>query len=226
MKKFGGPGRKKKCCLKRRCNSHQVSNPVVVGMKEHSTSDHHDSAFNEPKYLLEQGRKAYRIKGDGNCMYRAISYSISNDEENYSRIRLLLQRFENLNKELFRGVLTSINKPTIEEHITHMGIPNTWGTHVELLATATYYQVPVYTYVVDDTNLRWEVFKPLSSAIDLRYPITTGDGDSFTPCGHIELLYYPNSHYDSIVDCTTEECSTTEPPLQHSPLGDSSVIEV
>ena len=227
MKKFGGPGRKKKCCLNRRCNLHvhQISsvNPAVVGMKEHSTSDDHDNVFIEPKYLLEQGRKAYRIKGDGNCMYRAISYSMTNDEENYSSIRLLLQRFENLNKELFRGVLTSVNKPTIEEHITHMGMPNTWGTQVELFATATYYQVPVYTYVADNANLRWAVFKPLSNAENLQYPITI-DGKSFTPHSHFELLYYPNSHYDSIVDYTTEKPSTTEP--QFLPTCDSSVIQL
>ena len=89
-------------------------------------------------------KKVYVTKGDGNCMFRAISYLMTDDEENYSRIRLLLQRFEN--KELFRGVLTSVNEPTIEEHVTHMGMPNfTWDTHVdsELFATATYYQVPV-----------------------------------------------------------------------------------
>ena len=226
MKKFGGPGRKKKCCMNRR-NLHvpQVSNinPVVVGMKEHSTRDDHDNVFSEPKYLLEQGRKAYRIKGDGNCMYRAISYSMTDDEENYPSIRLLLQRFENLNKEIFREVLTSINKPTIEEHITHMGMPNTWGTQVDLFATATYYQVPVYTYVAEDTHLRWEVFKPLSNADNVHYPITM-DGKSFTPHSHFELLYYPNSHYDSIVDYTTEKPSTTEPQFQ--PSDDGSVIQV
>ena len=43
------------------------------------------------------------------------------------------------------------------------------------------------------------------------YPITM-DGESFTPQGHFELLYYPNSHYDSIEDNTTEKPSTTEPP--------------
>ena len=80
-----------------------------MGMKQHSTSDDHDSAFSEPKYLLEQGRKVYRIKADGNCMYRAVSYSMTNDEENYSSIRLLLQRFENLNKELFRGVYSPVS---------------------------------------------------------------------------------------------------------------------
>ena len=42
------------------------------------------------------------------------------------------------------------------------------------------------------------------------YPITM-DGESFTLYGHFELLYYPNSHYDSIADNTTEKPSTTEP---------------
>ena len=50
------------------------------------------------------------------------------------------------------------------------------------------------------------------------------DGESFTLHGHFELLYYPNSHYDSIIDNTTERPSTTEPQLQ--PSSDSSVIEM
>ena len=223
MKKFGGPGRKKKCCLKRRCNSQKVStNPVAVDRKERCHPTSKDHVFSEPKCLLEQGRKVYVIKGDGNCMFRAISYLMTGDEENYARTRLLLQRFENLNTGLFRGLLTSVNKPTIEEHVLHMGMPNAWGTHVELFATATYYQVPVYTYIVD-ANLRWEVFTPLSNPTNLRYPVTT-DGESFTPSSHFELLYYPNTHYDSIVDYATEKPSTTQPQLQAS--GDNSVIEV
>ena len=121
MKKFGGPGRKKKCCLKRRCNSQKVStNPVAVDGKERCHPTSKDHVFSEPKCLLEQGRKVYVIKGDGNCMFRAISYLMTGDEENYARIRLLLERFENLNTGLFRGLLTSVNKPTIEEHVLHM----------------------------------------------------------------------------------------------------------
>ena len=95
MKKFGGPGRKKKCCLKRRYNSQKVStNPVAVDGKERCHPTSKDHVFSEPKCLLEQGRKVYVIKGDGNCMFRAISYLMTGDEENYARTRLLLQRFE------------------------------------------------------------------------------------------------------------------------------------
>ena len=226
MKKFGGPGRKKKCCLKRHCNSQKTpnNNLVKVDGKEHCHSTSKHDVFSEPKCLLQQGRKVYVIKGDGNCMFRAISYLMTKDEENYASIRLLLQRFENHNKDLFRGVLTSVNKSTIEEHISHIGKPNTWGTHIELFAMATYYQVPVYTYVADNANQRWAVFKPLSDAKNVRFPVTV-DGESLlTPPSHFELLYYPNSHYDSIVDSTTEKPSIKTPKLR--PLSDNSVINV
>ena len=130
-------------------------------------------------------------------MYRAISYSMTNDQENYPSLKLLLERFENLNQNLFSGLLTSVNKPTITKHIAHLGMPNTWGTHIELIATATYFNVLVYTFIADDQQ--WEVYKPLS-AKELRYPVTTDKEDElFAPRSHIELLYYRNLHHDHIV---------------------------
>ena len=92
----------------------------------------------------------------------------------------LLQRFENLNKKVFNEVFMGINKPTIEEHIAHIGKSNTWGTHVELFATASYFQVPVFTYTIGDTtNLRWEVFWPLSDTKTLHYPVTIDSDECF-----------------------------------------------
>ena len=64
-----------------------------VGNHEHSTIATDDIVFSEPMYLLKQGRKVYRFKGDGICMYRAISYSMTNDQENYPSLKLLLERF-------------------------------------------------------------------------------------------------------------------------------------
>ncbi len=36
---------------------------------------------------------------------------------------------ENFNKKLFKELLTEVNKPTIEEHVRHMGLQHTWGSH-------------------------------------------------------------------------------------------------
>ena len=197
MKKFGGLGRKKKCCLERHCTSliptANGHTPDAVGKQEPSTN------FYKPSYLLEQRRKAYHIAKDGNCLYRAVSYSITGDQDHYASLKLLLERFENLNSEIFSGLLLSVNKRTMREHLRHIGMPDTWGTHVELFAAATYFNIPVYTFVADPKNLRWEVYKPLTTK-NLHYPVTVNNEDELftTQQSHMELLYYPNTHYDSI----------------------------
>ena len=94
-----------------------------VGNHEHSTTD--DIVFSEPMYLLKQGRKVYRFKGDGNCIYR-ISYLMTNDQKNYPSLKLLLEDFKNLNQGLFSGLLTSVNKQTFLHIIIEM--PNTWAS--------------------------------------------------------------------------------------------------
>jgi len=73
------------------------------------------------------------VTGDGNCLYQALGQTLTGEEQNHSTIQLLIQRFQNLNKDIFNELLTEINKPTIDEHVQHMGLPGTWGTHVEYL---------------------------------------------------------------------------------------------
>ena len=124
MKRFGGSGRKKKCCEQRHCYQlHKINIKKNVPLKVSTT-------VNPTELLLKQGRKVNRVKGDGNCMYRSIAHLLTRSEENHCQIR---QMFENLNKEVFNKVLTSVNEPTLDQHITNIGIPSVWGTHIELL---------------------------------------------------------------------------------------------
>ena len=53
-------------------------------------------------------------------------------------------RFENKNTSIFSSLLTSINEPDMSSHIKKMLRPGIWDSHVELLAAATYFQVPIY----------------------------------------------------------------------------------
>ena len=70
MKKLERPGRKKKCCVRRQCNSHQLyaNSTVKADLEDQIQSTGADHPFDEPKFLLDEGRKAYRIKDDVNCM--------------------------------------------------------------------------------------------------------------------------------------------------------------
>ena len=85
----------------------------------------------------------HRADPDGSCLFRSISHQLYSTQENHGFVRQLV-RFENLNKSKFAPFLMSVNEPTIEGHITKIGIPCTWGTHIEVLAIATLLGISVY----------------------------------------------------------------------------------
>ena len=93
----------------------------------------------------------------------------------------------------------SRNEPTISGHLAR---PCSWGTHIEILAAATLFEVPVYEYVQSpecDSEDHWEVHHPLASLHKLnQLPITELHHMHRPP--HFELRYIINSHYDCIVD--------------------------
>ena len=94
--------------------------------------------------LSKVGRKRCRFKGDGNCLFRELSHVLTGEQENHAEIQLLLERFENLNNNLFKELLTSVNTPTIEEHIQHIGLTYMWGTHVEIFAISTHLHIHLF----------------------------------------------------------------------------------
>ena len=59
-------------------------------------------------------------------------------------LTLHFMKVENLNKEVFESKLTAVNVSSIRKYVHKLLTPNTWGTHVEIMAAATYFQVPVY----------------------------------------------------------------------------------
>ena len=112
----------------------------------------------------------------------------------------------------------SINKPTIKDHIRHIGIPSTWGTHIEVLAVATYFKMPVYIACATRNLCIWQVVKPLQSK--LSYPILSQDDRDMPEMESIDLfeIAHHSSHYDSIDSTTSGNATRTEPelPFQHN----------
>lgn len=89
--------------------------------------------------------------------------------------------------------------------------PGVWGTHVEILAAATYFQIPVYILrAPSPSNYKWEVINPLGHHHNFRYqlcPEIDIEADDFHRPDHIEILHSSNSHYDSIVSSSGSSCS-------------------
>ena len=165
MLKFGGPGRKKKCCVQRKCitllsNKIHVSDlniytcklqemviyMVVCTLQTSIAADPTATASTLPlpevkvlhsslptpevshsctstttsatslsypsqvkstsfmrslgldSYLQSQGRKVSASVGDGNCLFRSLSYQLVGTEDEHISVRTLAARFENLNQ--------------------------------------------------------------------------------------------------------------------------------
>ena len=151
-------------------------------------------------------------------------------EENHYEVRDMLIRFQNLNQTSFQPFLTSVNSATIQEHISSMLLPNKWGTHIEILAAATIYQVPVYCCVhspvpSDYVAPHWVCVKPVRpKEKSFSYPNLAGSSLEDVPSpNHFELCYTKNSHYDSVVALDGGPCSEF-PSLTSAVVTDTIVV--
>ena len=128
--------------------------------------------------LSQWDRKEVPVAGNGNCLFRAVSYLLYGHQNAHWSFRDLIIRFENLNSSIFECKMTGVNETTFAAHIRKLSHPNSWATHIEVLAIATYFQVPLY-FCTDPplpstgSMYCWECYNPIASSKALRYPILT-----------------------------------------------------
>ena len=123
-------------------------------------------------FLKHQGRKMESVMGDGNCLFRALSCTLFEDEGLHSKTRSDITQMINQNKQNFRPFL--IQETSIETHIRKMYKSGTWGTHLEIIAAATLYQLPIYvaSRCVQGQAYYWRKYSPIS--VDNLVNINTG----------------------------------------------------
>ena len=95
------------------------------------------------------------------------------------------------------------------EHIKHVQRPDVFGTHVEILAIATFLDVPIFYCGLSgrEQQYSWHYVEPLKQQ-GLRYPDLSGSPlEDVSPPTHFELSYVHNIHYDSIISTTGELCT-------------------
>lgn len=71
------------------------------------------------------------ILGDGNCLFRSLSYIMHQTESRHAEIRAELVQFTLLNRNYFSGYCKPL---TVEMHTRNMKNNCIWGTHVEIYA--------------------------------------------------------------------------------------------
>ena len=126
-------------------------------------------------YLRSQDRRIEVSTGDGNCLFRSLAFQLTGKQDEHISVRTLTVRFENLNQSIFQPHLTPINHPTMAEHVKAVQKPGVFGTHLEILAIATYYGVPIYYCQKSRNHYSWHCVDPIrSTGSSFRLPDLSG----------------------------------------------------
>ncbi|CAJ0575329.1 unnamed protein product, partial [Mesorhabditis spiculigera] len=148
------------------------------------------------------------IDGDGNCLFRALSYWIAGKEDMYRRVRKILCAFLRLHSKSFEGFLTP--HETMEDHLTAMEADAAWGGQTELAAAATLFSINIFTLV----EKRWRVFRPLFKW-DRTQNITSLKLTDHTHHAFYLINQY-SCHFDVITDIKT---ATGKPEHMYTLVG-------
>lgn len=147
---------------------------------------------------INKPRLEKAIRGDGNCFFRAISFSLTNSEDFHNIIRNAVCAHMIKNKDLFkpflRDGLYSVDNYLSSSQMLQEG---TWATEVEIFATAHFLNVDIYTY---------------SREFWLKFSVCQIEtGMQCTP-GAIYLNHHQLNNYNVVLSVTGEESDLT--PLQ------------
>ena len=145
-------------------------------------------------YLEQQGRKVPASCGDGSCLFRS---QLLGTEEEHMAVCTLSIRFQNLIQNAFQQYLTAINKPTMSQHIIHTQKAGVYGTHMDILAIATYYQTPVFYCYLSGRHqqYKWHCVDPMKEKESLCRPDLSGSPlEHVQAPTHFELAYTVNTH--------------------------------
>ena len=116
-------------------------------------------------FLHQQGRSIERVLGDGNCLFRSLSHQLTGTQDHHLILRKTITKFEQSYYGMFQQLHNTINRTPFSSHIKNMKKTCIWGTTVEIIATATLFQVDIYiatdSYSQEPT---WLKYTPRSTA--------------------------------------------------------------
>ena len=194
------------------------------GFKAQKESNKPAGHYNKPSgnlpaiehLLASQNRKLVHVRGDGNCLFRALSLVVYGSEMYHLKIRELLVNFVRSNADKFR---VYVNRgTTLEDHLLHMQYSRTWATQVELYAAASLFGRELYIYtptVRADEQYIWTKVSPLPPHVVLAFPPKDEPWPKrLDEIDHMELCHTSGIHFDVVADFEGKQCSTL-PNLRH-----------
>ena len=142
------------------------------------------------------------MRGDGNCLFRALSHQVYGTEDKHLQFRLFIQEFIEQNKDKYEPYwinpeVTNHAQQLVSyaHHLQEMKKPGVWGTLLELKAFSDLLSYPLFicSPEIKTRAYKWNKIVPTPSGQRLTLPL------SFT-ADHIELAHSSSrDHYDSVV---------------------------
>ena len=139
---------------------------------------------------LGKPSKLYKTKGDGNCLFRAISYSICGRQVYHHIVRSkIVEHMIAIESTLLPHINSSL-----DNYLARSGMKNqnVWGTDIEILTASSLLQTDIYVYTKIGAGYKWQKFS--RSMLEEHAPQNKG------------ALYLQNTagvHYDVVVQVSS-----------------------
>ncbi|CAI5707790.1 hypothetical protein KXD40_008237 [Peronospora effusa] len=131
------------------------------------------------KQLADIGCKLHEVKGDGNCLFRALSDQLFGDQQQYQQVREKIVNYLEQHRNDFEPFMEDEEK--FEKYCDRMRDNGTWGGNQELYAAARLFQV----YIIVHQN------QPSARIMVI-------ECDQLKPTRVIHVAYHGEDHYDSV----------------------------
>ena len=181
-------------------------------------------------FLSSQSREIDRVLGDGNCLFRALSKSLTGVEDYHPHLRKAISEFEADNNLLFKPLHEAIYQNNFNNHLKNIKKQYIWGTSTEIIVAATLLEMDIY--VASDTYKTgvptWLLYKPRPLSF-LANPNTVSYLHKHKishkiDCLHnwIEITHMSSIHFDAVKPL--KGCNLTRPTLEGTENSGSSIL--
>ena len=162
----------------------QISMCTKLGVKRFRDNLHHG------KEITGRPTRCHRIKRDGNCFFRAISFSVCNHENRHAQFREKICGHALENGDILKSVLRDGDDSTNSYMTrTKMNKSGTWASEVEIFTASHLLKCNIYIF--DQQSQKWLLFSPRNIDKESRSEIQ----------GSIFLNHVDKNHYNVVIEC-------------------------
>ena len=140
-----------------------------------------------PEVTLTRPRIIHSIQGDGNCLFRTLSFIITGSEEQHTLVReAILHHMLQIAHFMLSHLI--IGHSSVSEYIQHtsMDQDGTWGTDIEIFTLSDLLNTCIFVYTTEQCN--WWRYGPQDVDRSLNVDITNMSMYTRNPGLHFDVV--------------------------------------